>query len=162
MNVTFLSIACLATIFLAEVSRTPVTRTVTNEQTKQNLSTAMHGEAFAFAKYKLFAEEARGAGDAKTADLFEQTARTERFEHFREEARLAGLTGTVSDNLKDALKGESYETETMYREFAEQAEQAGEHEAAQRFEEIRKDEAKHRDAFAAALTSLRQSDARSR
>jgi rubrerythrin len=50
----------------------------------------------------------------------------------------------------------------MYREFAEQAEKAGEHEAAQRFEEIRKDEAKHRDAFAAALTSLRQPHARSR
>ena len=105
MNVTFLSMACLAAILLADLSRKPVTRTVTNEQTKQNLSTAMHGEAFAFAKYKLFAEEARGAGDAKTADLFEQAARTERFEHFREEARLAGLTGTVSDNLKDALKG---------------------------------------------------------
>lgn len=125
-----------------------------SEQTMQNLSSAMHGEAFAYAKYMAFAEHARKSGEVKLADFLEQTAKTERFEHFAEEAKLAGLIGSNSDNLKDAIKGESYETETMYREFAKQAEQAGDHEAAQRFEEIRQDEAKHRDAFTAALNNL--------
>jgi rubrerythrin len=125
-----------------------------SEQTLHNLSTAMHGEAFAYAKYLLYAEHARRNGDSELASLLEETAKTERFEHFAEEAKLAALVGSNSDNLKDAIKGESYETETMYREFAKQAEQAGDHEAAQRFEEIRKDEAKHRDAFNVALASL--------
>lgn len=125
-----------------------------NEQTMKNLSTAMHGEAFAYAKYMLFAEHARKNGNTKLADLFESAAKPERFEHFSEEAQLAGLVGSDSDNLKDAIKGESYETETMYREFAQQAKQAGDHEAAKRFEEIRLDEAKHRDVFNAALSDL--------
>ena len=125
-----------------------------NEQTLQNLSTAMHGEAFAYAKYLLYADQARRSGQPELADLWEKTAKTERFEHFAEEAELAGVVGSNSANLKDAIKGESYESETMYREFAQQAEQAGDHQAAQRFEEIRKDEAKHRDAFNAALGDL--------
>ena len=127
-----------------------------NEQTIKNLSTAMHGEAFAYAKYLLFAEHARQNGNIKVADLFESAAKTERFEHFSEEAQLAGSVGSDSDNLKDAIKGESYETETMYREFAQQAKQAGDQEAAKRFEEIRLDEAKHRDAFNAALSDLKK------
>lgn len=125
-----------------------------NEQTLHNLSTAMHGEAFAYAKYLLYADQARRSGQPELADLLEKTAKTERFEHFAEEAELAGVVGSNSANLKDAIKGESYESETMYHEFAQQAEQAGDHRAAQRFEEIRKDEAKHRDAFNAALSDL--------
>jgi rubrerythrin len=127
-----------------------------NEQTIKNLSTAMHGEAFAYAKYLLFAEHARQNGNTKVADLFESTAKTERFEHFSEEAQLVGLVGSDSDNLKDAIEGESYESETMYREFAQQAKQAGDLEAAKRFEEIRLDEAKHRDAFNAVLNELKK------
>lgn len=125
-----------------------------NQQTLQNLSTAMHGEAFAYVKYLLFAEQARRTGQPELADLFEKTAKTERFEHFAEEASLAGTVGSNAANLRDAIKGENYEATTMYREFAQQAEQAGDHEAAQRFEEIRNDEAKHRDAFSAALSAL--------
>ena len=124
-------------------------------QTQQNLSTAMHGEAFAYVKYLMYAQEARRTGNTQLAALLEKTAKTERFEHFAEEAQLAGVVGTNSANLEDAIKGESYETETMYREFAEQAEKAGDHAAAQRFEEIRKDEAKHRDAFIAELAKLK-------
>lgn len=125
-----------------------------NEQTLANLSTAMHGEALAYAKYLLFAEHARKSGDAKLALLLEQTAKTERSEHFATEAKLAGTVGSNADNLKDAIKGENYETTTMYREFAEQAEKAGDHAVALQFEEIRQDEMKHRDAFTAALANL--------
>jgi rubrerythrin len=122
-----------------------------NKTTRENLSTAMRGEAFAYAKYMLYAEHARKAGNEELAKLFEASAKTERFEHFAEEARLAGLVGSDADNLKDAMKGESYEVETMYRDFSEEAAAAGDEAAAQRFEEIRHDEMKHRDAFQAAL-----------
>lgn len=125
-----------------------------NPKTQENLSTAMHGEAFAYAKYLLFAEQARKSGNQELADMFEKTAKVERMEHLREEAKLAGLVGSDQDNLKDAIKGESYEIETMYRQFAEQAKAVGDTAAADRFEEIRNDEMKHRDAFKAELKKL--------
>lgn len=125
-----------------------------NEQTMANLSTAMHGESLAYTKYLLFAEHARKSGNPKLATLLEQTAKTERFEHFATEAKLAGMVGSDIDNLKDSIKGEDYETTTMYREFAEQAEKAGDHAVAVQFEEIRKDEMKHRDAFSAELNKI--------
>ncbi len=127
-----------------------------SEQTQQNLSTAMHGEAFAYVKYMLFAEEARRSGQPELAALFEKTAQTERFEHFAEEAKLAGLVGSSEDNLRDAIKGESYEVAMMYRQFAQEAEEAGDYAAADRFSEIRKDEMTHRDAYKAALEKLGQ------
>lgn len=127
-----------------------------NEETRKNLMTAMHGEAFAHAKYLLYADHARQASRPELADLFRRTAQMERFAHFSEEAQLAGIVGDDAANLQDAIAGESYEIDTMYREFADQARAAGEIEAAERFEEIRRDEITHRDAFKAALANLQQ------
>lgn len=125
-----------------------------NEQTRNNLLSAMQGEAFAFAKYMLFADQARKSGHAELAALFERTARDERLEHFAEEAELAGLVGSDSENLRQAIAGEAYEVDTMYPEFASQAAAAGEKAAAARFQEIRADEIGHRAAYAAALEAL--------
>lgn len=125
-----------------------------SEKTTENLSTALHGEVLAYAKYFLFAQHARKDGNTELALLLEKTGKTERFEHFAAESKLSGMVGSDAENLKDAIKGENYETTTMYREFSEQAEKAGDHRIALRFEEIRQDELKHRDAFAAALAKL--------
>lgn len=122
--------------------------------TRDHLKTAMQGEAFASAKYLLYADHARQHGNAALADLFEQTGKMERLEHFAEEADLAQLAGNDAANLADAIEGESYEVDTMYREFAEQAHAAGDDAAGFRFEEIRRDEMRHRDAFKAALEQL--------
>ena len=127
-----------------------------NTTTVENLLTAMHGEAFAYAKYMLYAERARQQGHTELAELFEKIAKEERLEHFAEEAELAGLVGTDADNLSNAIEGESYEVETMYREFAEKALAAGDNAAADRFEEIRHDEIKHRDALKAALATIQK------
>jgi rubrerythrin len=123
-------------------------------RTRENLLASMRGEALAHAKYTLYAEQARGNGHEALAELFEQTAHVELHEHFKEEADLAGLLGTDAENLRDAIGGESYEVETMYREFAEQARSAGDTAAAERFEEVRLDELKHRGLFEAALAEL--------
>jgi rubrerythrin len=138
----------------ATAMKTTETQRTLNQETMDNLSTAMHGEAFAYVKYLLYAEHARKSGNKELADLFEKTANTERFEHFAEEAELAGLVGRDADNLKDAIKGESYEIDTMYLEFALKAKVAGDTAAAARFEEIRHDEVDHRDAFKIALANL--------
>ncbi len=123
-------------------------------QTAENLSSAMHGEAFAFSKYMLYSAHARMSGNLELANLFDKSAHTERFEHFSEEAKLAGLIGADEENLRDAIKGETWEFDHMYSDFASKAREAGDSSAAARFEEIRKDEGRHRDAFQAALDKL--------
>ena len=138
----------------ATTEKTTKTHMSLDQKTLYDLSTAMHGEAFAYAKYLLYAEHARKNGNNELADLFERTANTERFEHFAEEAQLAGLVGSDVENLKEAIQGESYEIDSMYLEFAQKAKVAGDASAAARFEEIRHDEMGHRDAFKNALTKL--------
>jgi rubrerythrin len=133
----------------ATAQKTTETQGTLNQKTLSDLSTAMHGEAFAYVKYLLYAEHARKSGKKELADLFEKTANTERFE-----AQLAGLVGSDIDNLKDAIQGESYEIDSMYLEFAQRAKIAGDAAAAARFEEIRHDEMGHRDAFKIALAKL--------
>ena len=157
-----LIIAAVALVFFI-IGRGTATQSVTlKQQTMENLSTAMHGEAFAYAKYLLYAQHARQAGHDKLADLFEETAKVERFQHLAEEAQLAGLVGNDVDNLNDAITGESYEVDKMYLEFAQQAAAAGDQAAADRFEEIRQDEMGHRDAFKAALQDLAEKNAHNR
>ncbi len=157
MNRTFvkaLVLVAIATAFFLIGTAVAGKQLTLHKTTSENLSTAMHGEAFAHAKYMLYAEHARQNGKPELAKLFEDAAKTERFEHFAEEARIAGLVGSDSENLKDAIQGESYEVDTMYREFAEKATASGDKEAANRFEEIRKDEMKHRDSFKSALAEV--------
>lgn len=125
---------------------------------QSDLEAAMKGEAFAYAKYSLFAEQARAHGHPQVAALFERTAKVEHMEHFREHAALAGLTAASdAQNLRDAIEGETYETSKMYPGMAARARRAGDAQAAERFAEVGRDEAKHRDAFAAALASLERS-----
>lgn len=153
IRVLALSAALAALFFILGRTTAGVHPTFTR-QTMDNLSTAMHGDAFAYAKYSLYAEHARKDGNKEVADLFEKAAKMERFQHFAEEAQLAGLVRSDAGNLRDAMQGESYEVDTMYFEFAQQATKAGDAAAADRFEEVRQDEMKHRDAFKAALATL--------
>jgi rubrerythrin len=123
-------------------------------RSRKNLLDAMHGEAFACAKYQLFAQHAKKSGNLELAELFAKVAGQEYFEHFTEEAELLGLVGSDERDLHHAIAGESYEVETMYKQFAEQAHADGDVAVAERFDEIRRDEVLHRIAFQDALTRL--------
>jgi rubrerythrin len=125
-----------------------------NPQTREHLMTAMHGEAFAYAKYMAYAQRARETGHPDIADLFEQTAKVEHLEHFREMAELAQLAGTDAQNFEDAIRGETQESQTMYPKFADEVVAVGDVAAAERFREISKDEMKRRAMFQDALASL--------
>lgn len=127
-------------------------------RSRKNLLEAMRGEAFAYAKYKLFAKQARESGHFEVADLFDRTADQEFFEHFTEEAELVGLVGTDEQDINDAITGESFEVDTMYRKFAEEASADGDTQVAHRFEEIRHDETAHQLAFEEALLKLQTRD----
>ncbi|MFF8594586.1 ferritin family protein [Streptomyces sp. NPDC015220] len=134
-------------------------------RTLADLSTAMKGEAYAFAVYGLFAAEADGQAQAAkgklvdqprpaVGELFRATARTELDEHLHEAAALAGVVGTNAANLRQAINGETYEHQVMYRRFAEQARKDGDLEAAKLFTEIAADEGRHREAYRTALTAV--------
>ncbi|MFR9789797.1 ferritin family protein [Streptomyces sp. MB22_4] len=125
---------------------------VTAARTLTDLTTAMKGEAFAYASYSLFGAQADGAAHAAAGRLFRTTARTELDEHLREAATLAGVVGTNTADLRQAIQGESYEHQVMYRGFAAQARQDGDTKAAELFTELAADEGRHRDAFRTALT----------
>jgi rubrerythrin len=123
-------------------------------RSRQNLMDAMRGEAFAFAKYKLFARQARSNGDCELADLFDKTADQEYLEHFVEQADLLQLVGTDEQDVTNALAGESFEVDDLYKRFAEEAREDGDEQVADRFEEIRRDEAFHQLAFHEALIKI--------
>ncbi|MET8946064.1 ferritin family protein [Streptomyces sp. NPDC004542] len=123
-------------------------------QTLTDLTAAMKGEAYAYAVYNLFAAEADRQGLPTVGRLFRSTAQTELNEHLREAAALAGTVGSNAANLRQAISGETYEHQVMYRSFAEQARTDGDLAAAKLFSEIAADEGRHRDAFRTALTAV--------
>jgi rubrerythrin len=69
-------------------------------------------------------------------------------------ASWAGLVATdTNTNLTDAINGEQHEADIMYPDYARQAEQAGNAQAASLFREIAGDEKTHQRAFQGALTA---------
>ncbi|GHJ14828.1 ferritin family protein [Micromonospora sp. AKA38] len=122
--------------------------------TQDNLEATTRGEAFAYAKYTLYARHARDGGRLRLARLWENTAGQELGEHFSEAATLAGLVRGDAANLRRAIDGEIYEATTMYPSFSRQAASVGEDEAADLFAEIAHDEAGHASAFLLALVDL--------
>lgn len=127
-------------------------------RSRKNLMEAMRGEAFAFAKYKLFAKQARLHGDNELAALFDKTADQEYMEHFAEQAELLELAGTDEQDVTNAIAGESYEVDTLYKQFADDAREDGDEQVAERFDEIRRDEVYHQLAFQEALIKLQTRD----
>ena len=127
-------------------------------RSRKNLLEAMRGEAFAFAKYKLFAKQARKNGRTELADLFDKTADQEYMEHFAEQAELLQLAGTDEQDVTNAIAGESFEVDTLYKQFAEEALEDGDEQVAHRFKEIRQDETYHQLAFHEALIKLQTTE----
>jgi rubrerythrin len=124
-------------------------------QTRKNLDTAMHGEAYANLKYRSYAEAARKAGNEELARLFEESADVEAKEHFAREADAAGLAGFEARNLADAMAGENYESTKMYIGFADEADRAGDKKVAKMFRQIAADEGDHYQQFTEAFLKLK-------
>jgi rubrerythrin len=123
-------------------------------QTREMLVTAMHGEAFAYARYMLFANAARAGGDERLAALFEGMGNVELHEHFAELAELTQLVGSDADNVVAALQDENTEIEITYPSFAHRARSAGDEVVAARFEEIAEDERVHARALESELEAI--------
>ncbi len=135
----------------------------------ENLQAAFNGESNAHARYLAFAEKADTEGYGEVASLFRAAAKAEEV-HAANHAvvikKLGGtpeakmepaVVGSTKDNLEAAIKGESYERDTMYPEFLKQARAEGNRDAVQTFNYAKTAEAEHAKLYSEALNNLAQS-----
>jgi rubrerythrin len=161
MKKTFLLIigAAFAAVNLANASVSP--------QTLDNLNTAFQGESNAAHRYAIFAEKAAGEGHAYAARLFRAAAKAEsvhRDTHKKAILELGGKIkdfkldevnpGTTAENLQAAIKGESYERDTMYPEFIALAKKDEAKPALRTLLYAQKAEAEHAKLYQEALDNL--------
>ncbi|MBD3248576.1 rubrerythrin family protein [Candidatus Woesearchaeota archaeon] len=111
-------------------------------KTEENLKAAFAGESQARNKYTFFAKVARKEGYHYIAKIFEEAAENEK-QHAKDEFKLLKGIGDTKANLKAALEGESHETMEMYPQFAKEAEEEGQKEAAELFRRIAEVESHH-------------------
>jgi len=67
----------------------------------------MHSEVLVYANYTLYLQHARTNGKKQLAVLSERAALIERFQHFPEEAELAGLVGSDAEETVERPAGHS-------------------------------------------------------
>jgi rubrerythrin len=122
-------------------------------KTEENLKTAFAGESMARNKYTIFAKIAKKEGYHYIAKLFEETANDER-RHAKDVFALLNGIGDTIANLKEAIEGEHYEVTEMYPDFAREAKEEGNKEAAILFNTIAKVEEHHRDRYKRILEMI--------
>ena len=125
-----------------------------NPTTRTNLELALRGEALAALRYWLFEQQAEADGLDDVAELFERIGKEERREHAQEIATLLEMPGSTRENLRAAIDGEVDEHRRLYPGFASEARQAGDVDAAERFQELGADEHRHADALRHELERL--------
>ncbi len=136
-------------------------------KTIENLKAAYNGESTASAKYAAFAEKAKSEGLDTIAVMFQATSKAEAI-HAANHLKVLEKLGekvegpqlgafnvlTTADNLVDAIKGETYELETMYPEFIAAAEKEKSSDAVKSFSWAWDTEKKHQVFYKAAQVAL--------
>ena len=136
-------------------------------KTIENLKAAYNGESTASAKYAAFAEKARVEGFDTVAVMFQATSKAEAIHaanHLKVLEKLGvklegpqiGTFDVMStvENLADAIKGETYEVETMYPGFIAAAETEKVKDAVKSFTWSNDTEKKHQAFYKKALDAL--------
>ena len=119
-----------------------------NSETKKNLEAAFAGESQATNKYAYYASKAKKDGYVQFAHSVTGTSGNE-----REHAKLwfkylhGGEVPDTLTNIKDAAAGENYEWTTMYKEFAEKADEEGFKEIAAKFRMVGAIEKHHEERY---------------
>lgn len=135
-------------------------------KTMSNLQAAFNGESNAHARYLEFANKAAAEGYGPVASLFRAAARAEEIHAANHAAVIKKLGGTpqakiektvaksTRENLEVAIKGETYEKDTMYPEFLREARAASNRDAVQTFNYAKSAEIEHAKLYADALKNL--------
>lgn len=136
-------------------------------KTIENLKAAYNGESTASAKYAAFAEKAKAEGFDTVAVMFMATSKAEAI-HAANHLKVLEKLGekvegpqigafsvlSTAENLTDAIKGETYEVETMYPEFIAAAETEKVKDAVKSFNWAIDTEKKHQAFYKKALDAL--------
>ncbi len=123
---------------------------LTGTKTLENLKAAFAGESQANRRYSLWARIAEIEGNNEARAAFERAGAEETAHALGHLAYMSGF-GSTADNLAAAMAGEGYEFETMYPEFAAQAEADGLPDIAQYFRRVGEYEGQHHAAYKAAV-----------
>jgi len=136
-------------------------------ETIKNLNTAFQGESNAANRYAAFARKADAEGFAQVAKLFRAASAAEAIHRDTHKATIEKLggtavavvldpvkPGTTAENLQEAIKGESYERDTMYPAFLQLAKAEGATEAVRSFHFAGSVEKEHAQLYAEALAQL--------
>lgn len=134
--------------------------------TLQNMQTAFNGESNAHARYLAFAKQADSEGYGQVGSLFRAAARAEEI-HAANHAVVIKELGAVPEanvvtpevkstrqNLEAAIKGETYERDTMYPDFLKQARADSNKSAVRSLNLAKTAEAEHAKLYTAALADL--------
>lgn len=134
--------------------------------TLENMQAAFDGESNAHARYVAFAQQADKEGYGEVASLFRAASRAEEIHAnnhaavIREmgaepKATLASIeVKTTRENLEAAIKGETYERDTMYPDFLKRARADGNRNAIKSLNLAKTAEAEHAKLYSAALKDL--------
>jgi rubrerythrin len=135
-------------------------------KTIDNLKAGIMGETTASAKYAAFAAKAREEGNIQIAKLFDAASKAESIHAANHKKVLDELGGTMeafkpefevkttAENLQAAIKGETYESTTMYPQFLADAKMEKAAKATKSFTWAYDTEKKHSAFYQKALDSL--------
>jgi rubrerythrin len=136
--------------------------------TLENMQAAYNGESNAHARYLAFAKKAEAEGYGEVASLFRAAARAEKI-HATNHAAVIEEMGAMPkavidqaavkstrENLEAALKGETYERDTMYPDFLKEARADRNSRAVRSLNLAKSAEAEHAKLYEAALAKLNQ------
>ena len=128
-----------------------------NSKTKKNLLAAFAGESQARNKYTYFASRAKKEGYEYIASVFLETADNEK-EHAKIWYKYLQSFDSTSKNLQTAAEGENYEHTDMYKRFAEEAEEEGFKDIAQKFRLVAEIEKTHEERFLKLLEDIKNNE----
>ena len=137
-------------------------------KTIENLKAAYNGESTASKKYAAFAERAKEEGLDTVAVMFLATSKSESI-HAANHLKVLEKLGqkiegptigsftvlTTAENLADAIKGETYEIETMYPGFISEAKKEKSADAVKSFTWAVDTEKKHQVFYNSALSAIK-------
>jgi rubrerythrin len=160
-KILFILFAALVAGFMVSCNSAKPVKTI------ENLKAAYNGESTASAKYARFAEKAVEEGFDTVAKMFMATSKAEAV-HAENHKKVLEKLGvqvdapvigtfevlTTVENLGDAIKGETYEIETMYPGFIAVADSESVPDATKSFTWALDTEKKHQQFYQNALNAL--------
>ncbi len=122
-------------------------------KTENNLLEAFAGESQANRKYLAFADKADAEGHKQVAKLFRAAAAAETV-HAHAHLRALGGIKSSTENLQEAISGETHEFTSMYPQMMEEASSEGLDVALRSFSLANTVEKIHADLYQSALDNL--------